>query len=291
MARRATVRRVSLALAPSYAALCVAQAGLVLLPWRPWRLARSPALGVLVPLAALAAGVAAVRGAAGGADALAGLAAVVTAPLAAVCGRAWGWRAPWLGPPLAGALWVLAWQFGERLVGQAAATILVAGACATLAALIASVTPSTALAVGLVLLAALDVALVWAVPEVGPATQRLHLAAPPHVALPGGGRTHLPALQDATFGSALMGWLDLLAPALLATVLAGAGRARRRLAAAATLAAALAWGLLLSVTSPIPATVPVLAGLAVGLGARVAWPRRMPAGGPAVVSPARRGAA
>jgi len=260
---------VSLALAPSYAALCVAQAGLVALPWRPWRLAAVPAIGLVVPLAALAVGVAAVRGATGGADALAGLAAVVTAPLAAACGWTWRWPAPWAFPLLAGGLWALAWQLGDRLLGQAAAVILIAGACATLAALIASVTPSTALALGLVLLAALDVALVWGVPEVGPTTERLHVAAPPHLALPGGAGAHLPALQDATFGSALMGWLDLLAPALLATVLAGAGQARRWLAAAATLAAALAWGLLLSVTSPIPATVPVLAGLVVGLGARV----------------------
>ena len=53
-----------------------------------------------------------------------------------------------------------------------------------------------------------------------------------------------------------MGWLDLVAPALLSVV------ARRRLrAAVVTGLAAGAWGLLLTVTSTIPATVPVLAGL------------------------------
>jgi hypothetical protein len=53
-----------------------------------------------------------------------------------------------------------------------------------------------------------------------------------------------------------MGWLDLLAPALLGVV----ARARLR-AAVVTGVAAAAWGLLLAVTSTLPATVPVLAGL------------------------------
>ena len=62
-----------------------------------------------------------------------------------------------------------------------------------------------------------------------------------------------------------MGWLDFLAPALLGAVVGR--RTRRRLLAAVVVAvAALAWGFLLEVTSPIPATVPVLAGLA------VSWP-------------------
>ena len=69
----------------------------------------------------------------------------------------------------------------------------------------------------------------------------------------------LPSLQQATFGSALMGWLDLLAPALLGVVVVG----RRKLGAAVvTGIAAGLWGLLLFVTSEVAATVPVLAGLA-----------------------------
>jgi hypothetical protein len=69
----------------------------------------------------------------------------------------------------------------------------------------------------------------------------------------------LPHLQDATFGSATMGWLDFVAAALLGVVV------RHRLrAAAATGVAAGAWGLLLIVTSTVPATVPTLAGLLVG---------------------------
>ena len=58
---------------------------------------------------------------------------------------------------------------------------------------------------------------------------------------------------------AYMGWLDLLAPALLGVVVAG----RTKLGAAVVtgLAAGL-WGLLFYVTSEVAATVPVLAGLA-----------------------------
>ena len=62
----------------------------------------------------------------------------------------------------------------------------------------------------------LDIVLVWATPQVETTTATLHGTAPPvpfhaHVL-----HTHpLPRLQDVTFGSALMGWLDLLAPALL----------------------------------------------------------------------------
>ena len=54
-----------------------------------------------------------------------------------------------------------------------------------------------------------------------------------------------------------MGWLDFAAPALLALLVD-----RRARAAAATGLAGGAWGLLLTVTSPIAATPPVLAGLA-----------------------------
>jgi hypothetical protein len=83
---------------------------------------------------------------------------------------------------------------------------------------------------------------------VQPVTNALHAAR-----LPGG----IPHLQDATFGDARMGWLDLLAPALLAMVV----RARVRAAVATGLAAS-AWGLLLFFVSTVPATVPVPAGLA-----------------------------
>jgi len=100
----------------------------------------------------------------------------------------------------------------------------------------------------------LDIVLVWGTAQVGPATTALH-----HAAVPSAAGRPLPRLQDATFGSATMGWLDFAAAALLGVV----ARARLR-AAACTGVAAGAWGLLLIVTPTIPATVPTLAGLLVG---------------------------
>ncbi len=95
--------------------------------------------------------------------------------------------------------------------------------------------------------------LVWGTPQVGPAATALHQAAVPSAA-----GHPIPRLQDATFGSATMGWLDFVAAGLLGVV------ARARLAAAVvTGIAAGAWGLLLLVTSVVPATVPTLAGLLV----------------------------
>ena len=73
--------------------------------------------------------------------------------------------------------------------------------------------------------------------------------------------TPLPSLQQATFGSALMGWLDLLAPALLGVVVAG----RTKVVSAVIVGiAAYLWGYLLftHTTEEVAATVPVLAGLA-----------------------------
>jgi hypothetical protein len=116
------------------------------------------------------------------------------------------------------------------------------------------VAPGWSIRAGLVGLAALDVILVWGTPSVQTATNTLETVPLPHAA-----GMSLPSLQQASFGSALMGWLDLLAPALLGVVVAG----RTKLGAAVVtgLAAGL-WGLLFYVTSVVAATVPVLAGLA-----------------------------
>jgi hypothetical protein len=73
----------------------------------------------------------------------------------------------------------------------------------------------------------------------------------------------------------MMGWLDLLAPALLGVILA---RSPERLRAApAVTVSALIWGTLLYATPFIPATVPVLVGL---LAARLSEQRRL--SGPAL---------
>lgn len=239
-----------LGLAPSYAALCVVQAAAVALPARPARLRGLGAVGVAVPAAALALGVLLLRVATGGPHALALLGAVAAPLLAAAAGPLGRRRLPWAWPPAALALWLVAW-LGSGLVAQAADVLLIAGACLALAAAVALAAPAWSIGLGLVAVAVVDVVLVWGTPQVEPASTALH-----HAALPAVAGHSLPRLQDATFGSATMGWLDLLAPALLGVV----ARARLR-AAVVTGVAAGAWGLLLAATSTLPATVPVLAGL------------------------------
>jgi hypothetical protein len=206
-----------------------------------------------VPAAVLAAGVAILDLVPHGPHALALLATFGTPVLAAAGGLFRGSTRWWLWPPASAGLWLVAW-LTHGLVRDAAGVALIAAACLAAASAVAAVAPAWSIRVGLVLLAALDVVLVWATSGVREATNALQAVALPHAA-----GTPLPSLQQATFGSALMGWLDLLAPALLGVVVAG----RRKLGAAAvTGVAAGLWGLLLFVTSEIAATVPVLAGLA-----------------------------
>jgi hypothetical protein len=222
--------------------LCAVQAATVLAARPPRKRGRAGLAGVVVPAALLGAGVAIIRAVAGGPHALALAGAVATPVLAAA------------GPrrlPLAVALWLVAW-LAHGVVAQGAGVALIALAAITVAQLVARFAPDWSIVAGLVVAAFVDVVLVWGAPEVQPASTALHSAALPQL----GGRP-IPPLQDATFGSAMMGWLDLVAPALLGVV------ARRRLAAAAaTGLAAGAWGLLLFVTSTVPATVPAVAGLA-----------------------------
>jgi hypothetical protein len=206
-----------------------------------------------VPAALLAAGVLIIDLVPQGPHALALLATFGTPALAAAGGIFCGSRLWWLWPPAAVGLWLAAW-LASGLVRDAAGLALIAGACLAAASAAALVAPACSVRVGLVALAALDVVLVWGTPSVQTATNTLESVPLPHAA-----GMSLPALQQATFGSALMGWLDLLAPALLGVVVSG----RRKLAAAAaTGVAAGLWGLLLLVTSQVAATVPVLAGLA-----------------------------
>jgi hypothetical protein len=208
-----------------------------------------------VPALLLGAGVLIINVVPQGPHWLARLATFGTPLLAATGGFLKGSRRWWLWPPAALGLWLVAW-LASGLVQDAAGLALIAGACLAAASAIALVAPAWSIRAGLVALAALDVVLVWGTPSVQNATTTLENVAPPHAAgLP------LPVLQQATFGSALMGWLDLLAPALLGVVVAG----RRKLIAAAIVGvAAYLWGYLLfsGATEEVAATVPVLAGLA-----------------------------
>ena len=211
------------------------------------------AVGILVPAGLLAAGVLILDFVSGGPRALALLATFGTPVLAAAGGVLGGRQRWWLWPPLAAGLWVAAW-LAHGLVRDAAGIALVALACVAAASAAGRIAPAASIRVGLVALAALDVVLVWGTTGVRNASNALDTVVLPHAA-----GVSLPSLQQATFGSALMGWLDLLAPALLGVVVAG----RRKYAAAvATGIAAGLWGLLFIGTSEVAATVPVLAGLA-----------------------------
>jgi hypothetical protein len=220
------------------------QAAVVLLPQRAGGPNRHGWIGVALPGAALAIGIVVLRAISGGAHALALVAAIATPLLAA--GRP-------KRAPVAVVLWLVAWR-ADGLLAQGASVALVALAAVTVAEIAGGFAPRWSLAVGLVALAILDVVLVWGTSQVGPATTALH-----HAAVPSAAGHPIPRLQDATFGSATMGWLDFAAAALLGVV----ARARVR-AAVVTGVAAGAWGLLLLVTATIPATVPTLAGLLVG---------------------------
>jgi hypothetical protein len=229
---------------------------------------------LVVPAALLGAGVLIINVVPQGPHWLARIATFGTPVLAAAGGRVKGSPRWWLWPPAAAGLWLVAWLAGG-LVQDAAGLTLIGGACLAAASAIATVAPASSIRAGLVALAVLDVILVWGTPSVQQATTTLENLPVPHAA-----GMSLPILQQATFGSALMGWLDLLAPALLGVVVAE----RRKLAAAvATGVAAGLWGLLLLTTSEVAATVPVLAGLALAS----AHARRRRLGHP--LEPARAG--
>jgi hypothetical protein len=260
---------VAIGLVPSYIGLSLAQGATVAAPVRSRRRGGAAAIGIVVPVAALGLGVGVLRAFSAGPDALAILAAVGTPLLAACSGRLLGWRPPWATALAAALFFLLAWQLSS-LVGEAAGVALIGLACLTVAAAVATATSRGAIETGLVLLAIADLILVWGTPQVEPASTALAGASLPTLSLPLFPDRPLPSLQQATFGSAQMGWLDLLAPALLGAVVVPSVR---RWAALATAAAACAWGLLLVVTPTVPATVPVLAGLLVS---RYAEARRSP---------------
>ena len=233
--------------------LCAAQAATAAAPARQARTQGRNWAWVAVPAVLLGAGVLIINTVPQGPHWLARIATFGTPALAATYGFFRASPRWWLWPPTAVGLWFAAW-LADGLVQDAAGTALIALACLAGASAIAMAAPAWSIRVGLVVLAALDVVLVWGTPSVQQATNTLEGIPSPVAA-----GTPLPSLQQAIFGSALMGWLDLLAPALLGVVVAG----RRKLGAAVVIGVAAGlWGLLLLVTSEVAATVPVLAGLA-----------------------------
>jgi hypothetical protein len=189
------------------------------------------------------------------------LALVAVPPLAAL---ALGWLTPGARPRrmlLVPALFALAWAFPHDLAGQAGAFALSALSCVALGVLLASVTPPRWLGAGIVAMALADAALV-----ISDLLQKPNSAL--NTAHPGAG---LPRLQDALFGTAVMGYGDLFVAGTLGALLAVAfGRRQQAHGAALAAVLALAFDLLFFFVDELPATVPV----ALTLIAVTAWRRR-----------------
>jgi len=218
----------------------------------------------LVPVASVVGFVFGARALSGVADGLTYLALVTVPPLAAA---AFGWAMrgarPWLALVTV-PLFALAWGDRGALPGEAAAVALEAASAVTLGVLLVAVTPRVLVKIGIVAMAAADTWLVVSDLLQAP-NNALNAAAPV---------AHLPQLQRAVFGSAVMGYGDLFIAALFGALLAARPRDALRGALAVGLVA-LASDLLFLAVSELPATVPIalvlLAGEARAAAAR--WHR------------------
>lgn len=251
---------VSLAFVPSDAGLLVMQAGVVLAPRAVHRDApvhqflrrfHSPAWA-LIPLASIVGVVFGIRYASETANWLSYLALVAVPILAAV---ALGWTTRGSRPyfaVLAPLLFLLAWRSPASLAGEAAAAILSALSCVTLGVLLATVTPTRWLKLGILAMSAADV---WLVAS--------DLLQQPNSILVGAGpRVGLPQLQSETFGTVNMGYGDMFVAALLGAAFADTPGLQRT-AALLTLVFAAVFDLLFLVINELPATVPVALALIV----------------------------
>ena len=146
------------------------------------------------------------------------------------------------------ALFALAWADRGGLAGEAAAVALDALSCVDARRRCSSPSRRALLVkLGIVAMAAADTWLVVSDLLQAP-NNALNAAAPV---------AHLPQLQRAVFGSAVMGYGDLFIAALLGALLASQPRAARCGAALAVGASALAFDLLFFVVDELPATVPI----------------------------------
>ena len=174
------------------------------------------------------------------------LALVAVPPLALV---ALGWLSHGARPRnvlLGVGLFALAWADGGGLAGNAAATALSALSCVALGSLLGAVTPTRWLAVGIVLMATADSALV-----ITELLQRPNDAL--NAAHPAAG---LPRLQSEVLGSAVMGYGDTFVAGVLGGLLAARGGPQLR-GALLTAGLALCFDLLFFAVNELPATVPV----------------------------------
>jgi hypothetical protein len=260
---------------PSDAGLLALQASVVAAPREAPRIPalerlRGP-VWALIPVASIVVVVFAIRFVSDTATGITYVALVAVPPLAAAA-LAWGIRSRVPVSPRRVALSVIAtaflfavaWGWHKSLAGGAAASVLSALSCVTLAVLLGTVAPARWLKLGIVAMAVADV---WLVVS--------DLLQSPNSALvaahPVGG---LPQLQSEIFGTVSMGYGDLFVAALLGAVLAG-DRRKQLQAAGLTFAIAAVFDLLFLTVSELPATVPVAVALIVlELRERVSAARR-----------------
>ena len=119
-------------------------------------------------------------------------------------------------------LFVVAWRTPQSLSGEAAGALLSGLSCVTLGVLLAAVTPSRWLKVGIIAMACADV---WLIAS-------NQLQAPNNVLAAAKPSAGLPQLQSEQFGSITMGYGDLFVAALLGGVFASRVRVQRVAAAA-----------------------------------------------------------
>ena len=164
------------------------------------------------------------------------------------CALALGWAAhgarPWLAV-LAAPLLALAWALPDERVGQAAATLLIAGSVVTLGRLLAGGAPLSLLKIGVIAMATVDAILVFSG----------NLQQPNAVLVAASPGFGLPQLQSASFGGAGLGYGDFFAAAVVGGILA-AERSPQLLAAAAMVVVSLCWDQLFLVYDVLPATIP-----------------------------------
>jgi hypothetical protein len=211
-----------------------------------WVRARATARWALVLPLSIAVVVGAIAVLPDVADVLTWVALPLVPPGAAL---ALGWAMRGARPPLAllaAPLLALAWSSQSSAGGELAGVALTALSCVTLGRLLAGVSPTTWLKVGIVAMAIVDAVLVFSNGLEQP-NAVLNAAVP----APG-----LPQLQYASFGPASLGYGDFFVAGVLGGVLAVEG-ARAWRWALATWVAAETFTLLFYVTDILPATVPV----------------------------------
>jgi hypothetical protein len=264
--------------------LSIVQGGLVAVPARwPWAERRfhrfRSGWWAFLPLAALVGVAYGLTRVADAPQGLTYLALVAVPVLAAV---ALGWSMRGARPVLAAGvvlMFALAWADPTGLSGEAAALALTALSCVSLGIILVGLAPAGVVKLGIVAMAAVDVALV-----VNDQLQR------PNSVL---GAAHpvaqLPRLQSVLFGSALMGYGDLLVAGLAGALLVGDRWLQNR-TAVLVMILALVGDLAFFRVTEFPATVPVaLAVVAVEIWTRRGRRARGRAGGGGVCPPAPGG--